>query len=51
MISLWVYGCMVYACDFMVICYHCHVDLPKLTMVLAMPFHFLDSHGVVGFST
>jgi len=40
---------MVYACDFLVMCYHWHGDLFGLTMVLALPCNFLDRHGVVGF--
>lgn len=45
------YGCMVDACGFLVMCRHLHGDILGLTVVLALPCHFIDSHGVVGFST
>jgi len=50
-ISLLIFGCMVYACNSMVMCCNRYGDLPGLTMILALPFHFLDSHGVVGYPT
>lgn len=48
MISLFVFGCMVYACGSLAMCCHWHGDFPGLTVISAFPFHFLDSHGVVG---
>ena len=47
--SLPIYGCVVYACDFMVMCCHWHSIFPRLIVVLAFPCHFLDSHNVVVF--
>ena len=49
MISLLVLACMVHACGFLVICCHWHGDFPGLTVVLTLPFHFLDNHGIGGF--
>lgn len=40
---------MVYACGSLVMCCHWHGDFPILTVVSSFPFHFLDSHGVVGY--
>ena len=42
---------MVYACRFLVMCFHWHGDFPRLLMVLSLPLFFLDSYGVVGVST
>ena len=39
------------ACVFLVICCLWHGNLPRLIVVLAFPFHFLDNHCIVGFST
>jgi len=39
---------MVYACDYLVMCCNWHGDFLGLTVVLALPYHFLDNHGVVG---
>ena len=49
MISLLIFGCMIYACDSLVMCYHWHGELFGLTVLLSFSFQFLDNHGVVGF--
>ena len=51
MSSLLISRFMVYACDFLVMCYHWHGSFPRLTIVLSLPWQFLDIHGVVGLST
>jgi len=48
-IYLLISRCMVYACDFLVICYHWIGYFPRLIVVLALCFYFLNIHGVVGF--
>jgi len=42
---------MVDACGFLVLCCHFHGGFLGLTIILALPCHVLDSHGVVVFST
>lgn len=46
--NMLVLGCVVYACDSLVMCYSWHGYFPGLAVVLTLPFHFLDIHGVVG---
>ena len=43
-----IFGCIVYPCGSLVMCCPWHGDFPGLTMVSALPCHFLDNHGVVG---
>jgi len=49
MISLLIYGFMVYACDYLVMICNLHGGFPRLILVLAFPRHLLDNHGVLGF--
>jgi len=49
MISLLIFGCMIYACDSLVMCCHWHGKLLGLIVVLALSCQFLYNHGVVGF--
>lgn len=50
MISFLIYGSMVHACYYLVMIFHWHRGWSGLIVVLAYSLHFLDSHGVVGFS-
>ena len=49
MFCLLIYGCVVYASDYLVVCCHWHGGLPRLTMVFPSLLHFLNNDGVVGF--
>ena len=51
MIYFLIYECMVCACDYLVMFCHYHGGFPILIVLLALPCHFLDNHGVMGFST
>jgi len=47
-ISLLIFGCMIHACGYLVILFSLARDFPRLAVVLALPFNFLESHDVVG---
>lgn len=48
MISLLIFGCMVYACSSLVMCFHWHGDFHGLEVVSSLPFYFIDIDDVVG---